>query len=1277
MNRPGIDANEPVAHRSSEALPLNYLRRYGLAVVSIGVALGISLLLQHFGFRVPSALLLLFAVGMSSWYAGAGPAVLAAILSTISFYWYFVEPVRTIFINPSEIPNFVIFAAFAALLSRFGTFRQRAEADLRRTHDQLEVERPKLGSRTIALLYFAFSSCWILFTDRLVHGLGLSDAYLLKVSEAKGILFISLSTLLMYVLVEKALRQRRSVATAYWQLVETAQEGVWSVDAEGKTVFANENMASILGTSPGEMIGKSILPFVPQEKKDELLNHLLQRKQGFQEHYEFPFLRAGGAQVWTLLRVSPVLRDGQHSGCLALVSDITERKRAEEALRRLNRELRAISNCNQALLRATDERSLLEEICRIVCEEAGYRMAWVGYAEHDEAKSVRPVAWTGAEEGYLASAGITWADTDRGRGHTGTAIRSGKSCCIQDFAKDPRLARWREGLLQRGFRSGIALPLKDEDGKAFGSLTIQSAQPNAFTSEEIRLLEELAGDMAFGIVTLRSRAARKQAEQALRQSEAYLAETQRLTHTCTFVTDNTSKPLYWSEELFRIFGFDPDQGLPTLDQLLQRIHPEDRDKFWKAFQKAFHEKVDSDVEFRIMLPDGTVKHAYRLDHPVLNADGELVEVLGTTVEITERKRAEEALRRSQYYLAEAERLTHTGSWARAPRTGKVLYWSEESFRLLGLDPAQGIPDEDVTVRLMHPEDRDRVMELRARALRDKSDFMTDYRIVLPDGTLKHLHVIAHPTFDEAGEVAEYLGTAMDITERKRAEEALRRSEAYLKEAQRLTHTGSWALDVVSGNYVYSSEEYLRISGFDPQQGLPTKDQPLQQIHPDDFDGFWQAFQKLIDEKVDSEGEYRIVLPDGTVKYVHAIRHPVLNANGELVEIVGTTVDITERKRAEESLRESETRFRTFVDHAGDALFVQDLEQGTIVDVNRQACESLGYTRQELIGNTAVAFHLDSDRTEMESAAEQAAAGETVVGTHCHRRKDGSVFYVEANTSSFWYGGRRFLLHVSRDISDRVRAEEQRDKLRQLEADLAHIDRVNILGELTASIAHEINQPLSGIVSSGSACLRWLARDVPDLEEAREAARRIVRDGKRAGEIIARIRALTKKAVASKEKLDLNETIREVLALVGDEAERNTVVIRTRLGDDVFPVLGDQVQLQQVVLNLVMNAIEAMSSVGGRARELVITTRNIDPDQVQVTVDDSGTGIDPQMIDKIFGSFYTTKPGGMGMGLSISRSILQAHGGRLWATSKDGAGTSFHFTLPKYHEEESNAGVTAV
>ena len=285
---------------------------------------------------------------------------------------------------------------------------------------------------------------------------------------------------------------------------------------------------------------------------------------------------------------------------------------------------------------------------------------------------------------------------------------------------------------------------------------------------------------------------------------------------------------------------------------------------------------------------------------------------------------------------------------------------------------------------------------------------------------------------------------------------------------------------------------------------------------------------------------------------------------------------------------------------------------------------------------------------MESVAERAAAGETVFDTHWHQRKDGTAVPCRSTHQPVSYGGRRFLLKVARDISDRVRAEEQREELRQLEADLAHINRVSMMGELTASIAHEVNQPLSGVVSNGSACLRWLAGETPNVEEAREAARRIVRDGKRAGEVIARVRALAKRAATASEKLDLNETIREVLALVGDEAKRKSVIIRTQFADDLSPVSGDRVQLQQVMLNLTMNAIEAMSSVDERARELVITTRNIEEDQVQVTVKDSGLGIDPDTIDKIFDPFYTTKPGGMGMGLSISRSILQAHGGRLWA-----------------------------
>lgn len=242
---------------------------------------------------------------------------------------------------------------------------------------------------------------------------------------------------------------------------------------------------------------------------------------------------------------------------------------------------------------------------------------------------------------------------------------------------------------------------------------------------------------------------------------------------------------------------------------------------------------------------------------------------------------------------------------------------------------------------------------------------------------------------------------------------------------------------------------------------------------------------------------------------------------------------------------------------------------------------------------------------------------------------------------------------------------ERERLRQLEADLAHMNRVSMMGELAASIAHELNQPLSGVVVNGNACLRWLAGDPPNLDEARENARRIVRDGKRAGDIIGRIRALATKTGTAMARLDMNETIQEVIALAQTEVRRNSVALCTELANDLSPVLGDRVQLQQVLLNLVMNAVEAMRTVRERPRELVIRTQDDAGNLVRITVQDSGIGLDPQSMERIFDPFYTTKAGGMGMGLSICRSIVQNHGGRLWAAANDGPGTTLQFTVQRY------------
>jgi NO-binding membrane sensor protein with MHYT domain/signal transduction histidine kinase len=388
-----------------------------------------------------------------------------------------------------------------------------------------------------------------------------------------------------------------------------------------------------------------------------------------------------------------------------------------------------------------------------------------------------------------------------------------------------------------------------------------------------------------------------------------------------------------------------------------------------------------------------------------------------------------------------------------------------------------------------------------------------------------------------------LSLSAEISRRKRTDEDLRRTEVYLAEAQRLSHTGSWAFNVATRQVIHSSEEHHRLFGLDPTGGIPNWDEWLRRIHPEDRERTMHAVEQAIRDRTDFELDCRCVHPDGTIKYIHTAGHPVLNASGDLVEFVGTSIDVTERMEAEAEARESERRYR------------------------------------------------------------------------------------------------------------------------EVQMELAHANRLATMGQLTASITHEVSQPITGVLSSGHAALRWLADEMPDLEAARRAIERMTRDAGRARDVISRVRNLVKKAPPRRVSFDINGAIYEVIELARGETVKNGVAVRMELADGLPLIPGDRVELQQVILNLVINAVEAMSGVSEGARELLISTGKADSGAVLIAVRDSGLGLPPATLEHVFEPFYTTKPSGLGVGLSICRSIIDAHRGRLWATANVPRGATFQFTVP--------------
>ena len=545
-----------------------------------------------------------------------------------------------------------------------------------------------------------------------------------------------------------------------------------------------------------------------------------------------------------------------------------------------------------------------------------------------------------------------------------------------------------------------------------------------------------------------------------------------------------------------------------------------------------------------------------------------------------------------------------------------------------------------------------------------------------DGSEFPIEIGLNPIETDEGTMV--LSAIVDITARKAAELALRDSERRFRLVVEAAPNAMAMIDP-AGKIVVVNTQAERVFGYSRAE---LAGQPVEMLVPERFRGHHPELRRTFfsDPRPRPMGAGRDLYglrKDGSEFPIEIGLNPIETDEGTMV--LSAIVDITARKAAAQALRESEQRYSVLVDGVTDyAIYMVD-PNGMVINWNRGAQRIKGYLTEEIVGQHFSRFYTEEDRAANapRQSLESAARDGRYEAQAWRVRKDGSRFLADVVIDALKDDSGRLIgfAKITRDVTERVRAARELEgariglvqsraeqTLRRAQAELAHVARVATMGELTASIAHEVNQPIAATVLNAQAALRWLGARPPNLEEARQALARIVNDGNRAGDVIRRIRDLIKKAPPRVEWLDINDAIREVIELTRAETVNNDVSVQTELAAGLPRVKGDRVELQQVVLNLIVNAVEAMSAGAGGTRELLISTARADTD-VLVTVRDSGPGMPAEGLERVFDPFHTTKPTGLGMGLSISRSIIVAHGGRLWASANAPRGAVFQFTVP--------------
>ena len=691
-------------------------------------------------------------------------------------------------------------------------------------------------------------------------------------------------------------------------------------------------------------------------------------------------------------------------------------------------------------------------------------------------------------------------------------------------------------------------------------------------------------------------------------------------------------------------------------------HPDDLQHCIETFTTSLRTGESYDYETRFRRHDGVFRWFQIRGHPVRSGDGEIARWYGLLTDIDDRRKAVDALRESQIEL---QLIVNTipGLIIVLRPDGSVESVNDQSLRFFGYDFNEH--QRWQTNDIIHPEDRDRGVARFTEAVASGQSYEVEERLRRHDGEYRWFQVRGSPLRDHQGVVVRWYFLLNDIDDRKRADVALVNSEREFRHIVNMV-PGLIILTQPDGALDGSNQQLLDYFGITLEQ---VQNWPANGItHPDDVQFNIDTFTSSLKSGEPYDFESRFRRRDGVFRWFQVRGQPLRDARGEIVRWYGLMTDIDDRKQGEEELRRSQAFLAAGqrVSNTGTFSWHVQTDKLTLSEEWRRI---YGFTEDEQVTLDRIRERIHPDDHGL-LAEKLTAVREGKGNLDFELRllsRDGKIKYIRVISQAIEHqDGHRESLGAIQDVSQRRLAEEAGDRLR---SELARLTSILSLGQMSAAIAHEVNQPLSGIITNASTCLRTLSADPPDIETALETARRTIRDGNRATEVIARLRALFSNRSITFEGIDINDAVNEVVALSASDQRRNGAAVTTSFATALPPVKGDRVQLQQVINNLLRNAIDAVSGVDDRLRLIEIRTEIGKNGQVRVAVSDNGIGLQPDGASRIFEAFYTTKNDGMGIGLSVCRSIIESHGGRLWYQLNEGPGVTMYLSVPHASPEE--------